>query len=124
VTLRIQAAALGLAASAVLCPTIAAAECSIGSSCLLALDVPARPAHIVEAAAMTSASASAPTPLVDVGQTLPRGEYSVIINADYYGLPAVADGWVYMRVGKDAFRVDWRTHEVLERVTEQAAANF
>jgi hypothetical protein len=29
-----------------------------------------------------------------------------------------------MRIGGDAYRVDWRSHEVLERVTERAAANF
>jgi hypothetical protein len=29
-----------------------------------------------------------------------------------------------MRIGQDAFRVDWQTHQVLERVTEKAAANF
>ena len=41
-----------------------------------------------------------------MGQILPQGEYS-IINAEYYGLPAVSDGWVYMRVRQDAYRVDW-----------------
>lgn len=123
-TLRIQAGALGLAVAAVLCPAIAAADCSGGSGCALNIDVPARPAHIVEAAIMSMASASAVMPLVDVGETLTRGEYPIIINAEYYGLPAVSGGWVYMRVGKDAYRVDWQSHKVLERVTDQAAANF
>jgi hypothetical protein len=75
-----------------------------------------------DAGAMSSGSA--PTAQVDVGAVLPRGEYSIILNADYYGLPPVSDGWVYMRVGGDAYRVDWQTHEVLERVTEQTSANF
>ncbi len=69
-------------------------------------------------------SASAPTPLAEVGDILPRGQYSLILNAEYYGLPPVSDGWVYMRVGPDALRVDWSSHQVLERVTDQAAANF
>jgi hypothetical protein len=69
-------------------------------------------------------SASTPSSLVGVGEVVPRGEYSVILNGDYYGLPPVSDGWVYMRIGPDAFRVDWQTHQVLERVTEKAAANF
>ena len=64
------------------------------------------------------------TPLVGVGELLPRGEYSIILNAEYYGLPPVSDGWVYMRVGGDAYRVDWQTHQVLERVTDEVAANF
>lgn len=129
VTLRNQAAALALAATTFLYPVIAAAECGavgtdVSLGCMLPMDVPARPADMVDAAVMSSASASASSPAVDVGQILPRAEYSIIINADYYGLPAVSDGWVYMRVGQDAYRVDWKTHQVLERVTEQAAANF
>ena len=123
-TLRIQAGALGLAVAAVLCPAIAAADCSGGSGCSLTIDVPIRPAHIIEAATMSIASASAAMPLVNVGHTLTRGEYPLIINAEYYGLPAVSGGWVYMRVGQDAYRVDWQSHKVLERVTDQAAANF
>jgi hypothetical protein len=125
VTVHTQVAALALTATAVLCPAFAAAECGtgIGAICTFTIDVPARPAHYLELAVMSSASASAPTPLVDVGQILLRGEYS-IINAEYYGLPPVSDGWVYMRVGQDAYRVDWQSHEVLERVTDEAAANF
>lgn len=126
--LRSKAAAFALAASA-LFPLSAAAQCSTastGAGCVRVLpdlpEVPARPGHVVEAA-MTS-SASAPTPLVAVGDLLPRGEYSIILNADYYGLPPVSDGWVYMRVGQDAYRVDWRSHQVLERVTDRTAANF
>lgn len=63
-------------------------------------------------------------PLAQVGDVLPRGRYSLLLNAEYYGLPPARDGWVYMRVGRDAFRVDWASHQVLERVTSQTAANF
>ncbi len=80
-----------------------------------------RPAPLVQ---LALSSASAPSPSAAVGDVLPRGAYSLILNAEYYGLPPVADGWVYMRVGSDAFRVDWHSHQVLERVTDQAAANF
>jgi hypothetical protein len=61
---------------------------------------------------------------VAVGDVLPRGEYSIILDTAYYGLPPVSDGWVYMRVDQNAYRVDWQTHRVLEQVTDQAAANF
>lgn len=120
---RLRAAALALAVTSSLFPVAALAACSTadsGARCIRVLpnpEVPARPDHVLS-------SASAPSTLVDVGQVVPRGEYSIIINADYYGLPAVSDGWVYMRIGQDAYRVDWQSHQVLERVTDRVAANF
>ncbi len=61
---------------------------------------------------------------VEIGTILARGEYSMLMNSRYYGLPAVSDGWVYMRIEDDIYRVDWRTHEVLELVTHQANRNW
>ena len=61
---------------------------------------------------------------VEVGEVLERGEYSMIMNARYYGLPIVSDGWVYFRIEEDIYRVDWRSHEVLERVTHLASRNW
>lgn len=124
---HVRAAALALAVTSSLFPVAARAACSTadtGARCIRSLpglDVPVRPDHIVQAA---MSSASAPSAAVDVGGVVPRGEYSIILNADYYGLPPVSDGWVYMRIGQDAFRVDWQSHQVLERVTDRAAANF
>jgi hypothetical protein len=46
------------------------------------------------------------------------------MNARYYGLPTVSDGWVYFRIKDDIYRVDWRSHTVLERVTHQASRNW
>jgi hypothetical protein len=123
---RLAALAAALAAITLI-PGVALAQCSTGDlACIELPEVPSRPDHLLaraEQAGMTS-SASAPTPLAAVGDILPRGEYSVILNADYYGLPPASEGWVYMRVGPDALRVDWSSHEVLERATDQAAANF
>jgi hypothetical protein len=129
-TSRTRAAALALAAMSLLAPVAASAACSTtdsGARCIRVAptepEVTAlRPQALDEMGAMSSASAS--TPLFDVGDVVPRGEYSIILNADYYGLPPVSDGWVYMRVGQDAFRVDWQTHEVLERVTDETAQTF
>jgi hypothetical protein len=122
------AAALALAVSSLFFADagLACSTTRTGAACIQILDapstsVPSRPERIEQVAASSS---SAATPAVDVGAILPRGEYSLILNADYFGLPAVSDGWVYMRVGNDAYRVDWQTHEVLERVTENVAANF
>lgn len=59
-----------------------------------------------------------------IGSILTRGSYQLMLNSRYYGLPPVADGWVYMRIGDEIYRVDWVSHEVLERVTDQASRNF
>ncbi|MGJ8624171.1 MAG: hypothetical protein ACSHW1_15550 [Yoonia sp.] len=96
-----------LTALLVLClmPAAASAQCRMsmsGSNCVA-----------VPQARMTP-------PPVEIGQILERGEYSILMNSRYYGLPAVSDGWVYMQIEKDIYRVDWVTHEVLERVTDQA----
>lgn len=63
-------------------------------------------------------------PKLDIGATIPRGEYSILLNAEYYGLPAVTNGWVYMNVERQVYRVDFFTHEVLENVTHLTAANW
>ncbi|WP_210527562.1 hypothetical protein [Rubellimicrobium arenae] len=117
--------ALALAAAVLLCPSAVLSACSTeatGAGCVRVLETPLNRAPLLEASTRSSGSAAGPS--VAVGEVLPRGRYSIILNADYYGLPPVSDGWVYMRVGHDAYRVDWRSHQVLERVTERAAANF
>ncbi len=111
-----QAAALALAAATLLVPGISLAGCSTADTGARCVSVPERDGAM--------SSASTPTPAVDVGDVLERGAYSILLNADYYGLPPVSDGWVYMRVERDVFRVDWQSQQVLERVTDQAAANF
>ena len=61
---------------------------------------------------------------VEIGAVLDRGAHSMLMNATYYGLPTVSDGWVYMRIEDEIYRVDWRSHEVLERVTHLASRNW
>jgi hypothetical protein len=112
-----QAAALALAAATLCWPGPSMAGCSTADAGARCVSVPARGEG-------TLSGASAPTPAVKVGDVLDRGAYSILLNADYYGLPPVSDGWVYMRVERDLFRVDWQSQQVLERVTDQAAANF
>lgn len=65
-----------------------------------------------------------PPPPVEIGEVLERGKYSMLMNARYYGLPAVSDGWVYMQIEDDIYRVDWLSHTVLERVTDEASRNW
>ena len=61
---------------------------------------------------------------VEVGDILPRGKYSMVMDARWYGLPPARDGWVYFRVEDDVYRVDFMTREVLERATAEAGANW
>ncbi|HEV8036901.1 hypothetical protein [Yoonia sp.] len=101
---------ISIAVVAVTLPTISQAQCRIavaGTACV-AIPQPLTPQ---------------PGP-VEIGETLERGQYSMIMNARYYGLPTVSDGWVYFRIEDEIYRVDWRSHEVLERVTDQASRNW
>ena len=92
-------------------PSIASAQCRIAIAGTACVTVP------------QSARTPKPGP-VAIGDILERGEYSMLMNVRYYGLPTVSDGWVYMRIEDEIYRVDWKSHEVLERVTDQAARNF
>ncbi|WP_296431140.1 hypothetical protein [Yoonia sp.] len=91
-------------------PTLTQAQCRMaiaGSNCII---VPQ--------------TSPPPEPPVAIGDVLERGEYSMLLNARYYGLPSVSDGWVYMRIEDEIYRVDWRSHEVLEQVTDQTNRNW
>ena len=61
---------------------------------------------------------------VEIGATLPRDTWPTIWETEYYGLPRVAERWNYIRVEDDLYRVDWRTMEVLERVTHRMRRPF
>jgi hypothetical protein len=91
-------------------PSFAAAQClmaSTGASCVTA----------------PVSSEPRPSP-VEIGSYLTRGEHSIMMNAGYYGFPPVTDGWVYIRINDDVYRVDFRSFEVLEQVTYQANYYF
>ncbi|WP_296425053.1 hypothetical protein [Yoonia sp.] len=93
-----------------LLPTLASAQCRIAVAGTACVSVP-------------QPSTPGPGP-VEIGDILERGAYSMLMNARYYGLPSVSDGWVYMRIEDDIYRVDWRSHTVLENVTNQASRNW
>lgn len=105
-----RSAVIILALAACQLPTLAQAQCRMavaGAACV-----------VVPQSERTS------KPPVEIGQVLERGQYSMLMNARYYGLPDVSDGWVYMRIEREIYRVDWRTHRVLEKVTDQANRNW
>lgn len=107
---------------AVLAPA-AAEACRLntsGSKCVLAgPPAPERQSAIIRL--RESQERGAPIP---PGTILPRNKYNILLLADYYGLPAVEDGWVYVAVERNVYRVDFRTFRVLELVTDQTAANW
>ncbi|WP_089990673.1 hypothetical protein [Cognatiyoonia koreensis] len=61
---------------------------------------------------------------IEIGTILERGEYSIVLNSQWYGLPRPKDGWVYFRIQDDVYRVDYETREVLERATREANQNW
>ena len=63
-------------------------------------------------------------PPVEIGEIIPRGKYSMVMDARWYGLPPAKDGWIYYRIERDVYRVDYRTMEVLERATDEAGRNW
>lgn len=99
----------------IILPSLASAQCrtaNTGASCIQApLRAPEVPVEL-------------PPGPVDIGEILPKGEYSMVMNATWYGLPPAKDGWVYFRVEDDVYRVDFMTREVLERATAEAGRNW
>lgn len=63
-------------------------------------------------------------PELPPGTVLPRGKYNVLLLSSYYGLPPVSDGWVYMEVDRNIYRVDFRTYTIIDMVTDQTASNW
>lgn len=100
------------------------------SAAIIAANLPAMGHAQCRIAVAGAACVAIPQPLtpvpgpVEIGEVLERGQYSMLMNARYYGLPTVSDGWVYMRIEDEIYRVDWRSHKVLERVTHLASRNW
>ncbi|SER97544.1 hypothetical protein SAMN04490244_104233 [Tranquillimonas rosea] len=64
------------------------------------------------------------SPPVEVGHKLEPGQYPMVFNTRYYGLPPVRDGWVYYEIENEIYRVDRDTLEVLEQATDEANRAF
>lgn len=79
--------------------------------------------HTAPRAATPPTAGLGPAP-VEIGTILPEGEYTMILNSQWYGLPRPKDGWVYFRIVDDVYRVDFATRKVLERATREASANW
>lgn len=97
-------------------PMAAEAQCRTANTGATCITVPQRDRQSTE-------RVLGPAP-VEVGTILPRGQYTMVMNAGWYGLPPAKDGWVYFRIEDDVYRVDYETRKVLERATAEAAANW
>jgi len=105
-------------------PGLAQAECfaaAAGGSCGTALGGVA-----VSGAEMTvkTVRAERTTPLYGVGDTLPAGQYYMLINREYYGLPPIDGYWRYYRVEGRVLKVHPDTLTVIGDATSLTNAAF
>ena len=63
-------------------------------------------------------------PQFGVGDTLPRGRYSLLLNSEYYGLPPADGDWRYYRVEGRVLRVRPETLQILGDATAETNAAF
>jgi hypothetical protein len=92
------------------------------------LTVAAAPAQAQCRMAAAGACVSVPIkkslPPVTIGEVIQKGKYSMVMDARWYGLPPAQDGWVYFRIERDVYRVDYITMTVLERATAETGRNW
>lgn len=118
--MRRVAAALVLAMLAL--PAGGETRCFDGGGCVKRLTLDSERAEDTPNGPRFLSVAPAP-PVVEPGDIVPEG-YQMMTNTRFYGLPPVRDGWVYYRIERDVYRVDYATREVLEKVTHWANARF
>ncbi|MBJ3761847.1 hypothetical protein ILP92_03675 [Maribius pontilimi] len=54
----------------------------------------------------------------EIGSVLPREDFNILLGTAYLGLPPVRDGWVYVKLDRDIYRVDRTSLEILERIRD------
>lgn len=54
------------------------------------------------------------------GDVIPDGEFNLLLNVTYHGLPPSDGTFLYARTGRHVYRVDARTLAVIEDVTRDA----
>ena len=55
--------------------------------------------------------------MLEIGDTLPRGKYQMMLNSRYNGLPKPAQGTLYFKVEHRILRVELNTLMVVEDMT-------
>ncbi len=76
-----------------------------------------------ESKCITSPAAASNMPF-SPGDVLPRGEYNLLLNSEYYGLPEGSDNAWYFRVKDRVVRVRPSTMEIIDDVTHLTNAAF
>ena len=107
------------AAALAIFPAIASADCATqatGAGCGMVLGSGDMVAKRVVA--------TATTPQYGVGDRLPEGRYSMLMNRSYYGLPAIDGYWRYYRVEGRVLKVQPDTLEVIGDATGLTNAAF
>ena len=64
------------------------------------------------------------TPMYGVGDTLPAGQYYMLLNRSYYGLPPIDGYWRYYRVEGRVLKVQPDTLTVIADATSLTNAAF
>ena len=108
-----------LAISLATLPAIVQAEClaaSAGASCGMELASNAPMGRTLQVAPTT--------PRFEVGDVLPAGQYYMLMNSSYYGLPPVDGYWRYYRVEGRVLKVHPDTLEVVGDATALTNAAF
>ncbi|MEL6644041.1 MAG: hypothetical protein AAFQ79_08910 [Pseudomonadota bacterium] len=82
--------------------------------------LPADAACRIEGAKCLTAPQAAKIDTYEVGETLPRGKYQVLLNTEYYGLPATDGSFWYFKVDRRVLKVVPSTMVVLADVTREA----
>jgi len=90
----------------------------IAATCVVA---PVHAACKIPGAKCLSPEKKAAIPRYEIGTQLPRGKYQVLLNTEYFGLPATDGSFWYFKVNRRVLKVRPDTMEVLSDVTRIAS---
>jgi len=109
---------VSIASFFVIAATAAQADCltaATGAGCRMALS---------STSGVKTVEAVSTSPRYDVGDHLPRGQYYMLMNRSYYGLPPIDGYWRYYEVDNRVLKVHPDTLEVLGDATGLTNAAF
>ena len=88
------------------------------------LKAPDPVAPTVDFASATQGNPLTISPLFEPGDVLPRGQYSMLMNSAYFGLPPAPEGTLYFQVDLKVLLVDRNSYEIIQDVSRDVAATF
>lgn len=127
-------------AAAIVLPVAAHAACPPGVKCIGSVGAPSDTrfseagvkwvkapepiGYVPPTVSLPEAEDISVTAIVEIGDTLERGEYMMVVGTDWHGLPSPPDGALYFDVGDRVMVVDRTTMVVLADATDQAIRGF